>query len=490
MADLNDSLHAAVDIQPGAAGNQRYNLPCSGAGGLNVDLGALTSVKCLSPKAFGDRVTIAQLRAAPANPTIDLMARQLVGRWLEELNCSFGMYIRQACAGVHADVSNYDQLWYIGQAYITAKNSDPLADIGGEATEVNDTMPTEGTYAMPIMKLKAERLLGSVATLDTALNDIIIFNKYECGICNLYPRWVAVGDDQGAGYAPGYNPIMVLYDGNRRGLKYMVTEVTGLTGDATFVFQVGNKIFVGSHDANMLAYHDWDDLWAGTGSWTLITGQFETGGEPNACYVYANTVFIASDGGYIYKSIGGYTYEQVSAGEATTENLLSIDGYDGDDVVASGENGVYVITSNGGNTWTAGTFMAGVDGNVVKMPRKNYIYIGGSDGTLYWTSDLFKEIVATNLGLGTGAIADLVFANSPLSTDGPVALVLMQLASGISKIARSIDGGFAFDEPISLPAAITGQLNAIDAYDQNTFVAVGELAADAIAEVIGMVRNG
>lgn len=491
MSDFQTSLRGALDIQPGGPGNPRFNVECAGLDGISEDLGGVTGVKCLDPTNFNKRKTVFSIRSAPGDPTTSVTVRFQVGMWLQDFICEFGLYARHACKGVRNDVSEYAQLEYMGGCNITARNTDPLVDIAGEETEINLTAPITGEYVLYLNKTKAERVFAGLTDLDAALNDVFYCDTEGCGDCgdeasDGCQKWFAVGADRGAGYIPGENPIVLMYDGTLSGTKYLITEVTNLLGDANFGFCLGSKLFVVSSAIFSFAYAEIADLWAGVADpWTIVADQFVVGGEPNDYYSHGREIWVVGDGGYIYYSAdGGITYEIMSDGDITSEDLVSIDSSDNDNIFIVGTAGTVLISTNGGETWASSVFAVGITPTVVKAPRANYAYIGATDGNLYWTRDLGLNWQTLSVG-GSGQVKDLVFTGA---IDGPIAFLLFNKTAGTSVILRSIDGGYSFDEMIDVPSSIDNYLNSIDACNGNRFVAVGELAgvpADYSAVVEG-----
>ena len=475
----------AVDFQVGGAGHEWAYAGCIGVGPVTEDKGALTPVYCPGD-APGSRKVITKTRAIPANITFDVSTHYGVAKWLDELDCPANIRVRHFCAGLNADVNNYDQIKSLCDVDTTQRAFTDMAmlDTTNNVIDVTNSMDASATEY--ILRVSVKRQLANSDELDVALNHVFYCDAAGCGGgCNGSTarsdgcqRWYAVGDDRGPGYEYGANPILLMYDGTKLGEtnKRRVREITGLLGDAIFGFCVGDRVF--AFDASgSFAYNN--DPWDDDEDWTVVSDQFEVGAYPTAAYVVGRQVFLSAQAGYVYGSTdGGLTYDAIAAGDLTAEDLNDINGYDDDRIVAAGNNGAVILSENGGDTWSDISLGIAVTINTINMPRVAHIYAGANDGILYWSHDSGETWFANeSLGLGTGAIIDMTFCGE--CDDSNSAFLLYQLAGGDMRIARSLDGGASWPENLKPLPTDLPRLNSIACCDPNQFVAVGELFGGA-----------
>lgn len=477
---LKSFTGVAVDMQVGGAGNEWQNVACSAIGPVTEDQGALTPIWCPDPGSPSGRKLYDKTRAVPADITFDHTVHYNIGQWLEELECNFNIQVRHFCDGVREDVTNYEQIKRFCDVDMVSRAFTDMAmlDTSDNLIDVTGSMDAGGTEY--INKMRAIRLLGNLADLDVALNDVFFCDSPSCGSgCGKAgvrsdgcQKWYAVGDDRGPGYAYGANPILLMYDGTKLGAdnKRDVREITGLLGNAIFGFCVGDRVFAFDASGNF-AYIN--NPWDATETWTVISNQFEAGAPPTAAFVAGRHIFLSAQGGYIYESTdGGLTYSSLVAGDITAEDLNAISGYGDEYVVAVGNNGAVILTSDGGDTWEDISTGAAITLNTVAIPRPVQIYTGGTDGLVYWTKDGGDAWFSTDPGLGSGSVVKLSFCGT--CDDGNSAFLLFQLATGAMRLVRSHDGGATWSELVTLPTS-TPQLNDLECCSPNGFIAVGEL---------------
>src|SRR5690606_29907983 len=97
------------------------------------------------------------------------------------------------------------------------------------------------------------------------------------------------------------------------------------------------------------------------------------------------------DGGYIYFASDPTAEVSVqSAGDATVQDLHAISAYDELNLLVGGDSNAILVTSNGGQAWSAVTGPSGqaaVDVTAVYMISTNEWLVAYADGKLYYTID-------------------------------------------------------------------------------------------------------
>lgn len=178
------------------------------------------------------------------------------------------------------------------------------------------------------------------------------------------------------------------------------------------------------------------------------------------------TVVAASFGAILLSTNNGATWERRTA-DALQAVATSADGQD---VVAVGDNGTVLRSTNAGNTWAAASSrtparllavaMSGDGQNVVAVDTDAAI-LRSTDGGATWAT------VATDISLAA------VSASVTMSTDGQIAVA----TASSFRVYRSIDGGATW-EPCDIPVPGTF-LSVAMSPDGQTVVAVGSSGAIA-----------
>lgn len=238
-------------------------------------------------------------------------------------------------------------------------------------------------------------------------------SSVECGNCgfsnNGWERLYYVTKSSGAG-SPGITAeVGWTIDG---GATYRETPITGLgvTTDPTAIRKVGNFIVVLDTTGNGYWYAE-TDLPTGTPSnWTNVTSGFTAGNQPNDMYVAStNEVWFCGQNGHIYVSTditSGVTVN--NAGSAVSADLLRIKGR-GDVLLAVGEGGAAIKSSNRGVTWTALATPTSGTLRGCEVISDNILWIVSATGGAWSTID--GGITWVQLTVGSAqAMDDIAFA--------------------------------------------------------------------------------
>jgi photosystem II stability/assembly factor-like uncharacterized protein len=140
--------------------------------------------------------------------------------------------------------------------------------------------------------------------------------------------------------------------------------------------------------------------------------------------------------GYIYFTsniaVGVSTQD---AGVSTTEDLLDVDAYDVNNVVAVGTSNAVVYTENGGDTWNAVIGPAvGVQLNAVVMLSATTWLVGTEGGELWATRDSGQNWTEINLPTTITAVTAIKFVGDTVG-------FLAADVGATGTILRTTDGG-------------------------------------------------
>lgn len=243
--------------------------------------------------------------------------------------------------------------------------------------------------------------------VDTAYASFI-----ECSNCGLNndgtARLYAVTKSSGAG-SPG-TPAEVVWtiDG---GASYSQTNITGLGGttDPTGLDIFGNFVIVLDTAGNGYWAAELNKITGAPLSWSNITTGFTSSNQPNDMFVAnGGLMFLCGQNGRIYKTTNPLTgVEEVFTGGGA--DLLRIAGDGNGTIVAVGESGVLIKSTNNGITWSAvATPTSGTLRAVEVMDRYLY-WIGSGTGGIWFTingGETWTQFSPANIT----RVDDIVFA--------------------------------------------------------------------------------
>jgi hypothetical protein len=282
-----------------------------------------------------------------------------------------------------------------------------------------------------------------------------------------------------------------------KGSTWTDVTLTGMTNmDGTGVAKAGQYIVVsGGSTGGGLAYAKWDDIKAGTATWTRSTN-ITAGTVVNAVVAPSNgtVVYACGAAGAVWKSTdSGITF--TSAGTAVTANALTKAVVADETLVwFGGASGALVKLYNGIMASVTVTGISTSAINALAVPpgigRGTELFVGAANGHIYVTvnSMATAPVFATRAfdQSGTGAVDALAFGGY----EGNV-LWVAQTNAGVtgSRIIRDFSGGKLGNdcEVIgSFTSPTNATYNAIGAvrYDVNTLVVVGD---NSTTSFIGLV---
>lgn len=294
---------------------------------------------------------------------------------------------------------------------------------------------------------------GSLTLTATVVNDICYGTQLDCGNCavpNDGTQFLYACCTGGAAAPP---KVLYSVDGGATWTSVSVTAAANAEVLNTIAV-VGTRLVAVSKTAGGATQggYYWADLNPITGvpgAFTKVTTGFPATAStaPNDILVVGSTAYFVGDGGYIYKSTditAGVTV--LSAGGATTSNLLKIDG-NADLLVTTGAASAVLYSNNGGATWsapvatpTSGAHQInciGVVNNLIWWAGTNS---GTNTGRLYYTVDGGNSWTEKQFsGNGTGTtMKDIVVAT-------PECIFFSHSnATPAARIFSSWDGGLSF----------------------------------------------
>lgn len=382
-------------------------------------------------RLVGRAVTPADL---PSASLMMLEKHGSIPRQLQKQKCVLNLY---EVTGTCKDLSDLQHGW---ADYVLIYSYGIVGDKDlGTRTAWDSDDQIEDTLSLTLADIYPMGSLGFGEKAATQVTDIVVDITYgppslcQCGDGSQFIYAVTQGSGAGS---PG-TPAEVLYslDG---GLTWTDVNIDGIGAtEAAFAIRlVGNFLVVLGEDAYY--YAELNQNTGAPGSFTKITSGFLGAGSPKAMYVASpRETWFVGDGGYIYKStniLSGVTV--IDAGSATSENLLRVKGRD-ESLVAVGENGTVIRSTNRGLTWAAVTTApAAADIQAVDVLDNLRIWVGSSAGYVYYTGnggETWSTIPFT--GSGSGEVHDILF---PTDECG---FISHSAAGPIAGIFATFDGG-------------------------------------------------
>lgn len=464
------------------------------AGGLEWGVGDVERIEAPDPEAYGDFIEIGEVIGQVERPTISLTSR-----FAMDIASKLLSMARRRCPGtVHihfgqctdpTSFNDYTKAIIVDPARPSNYSTEDLGALGSdENAKVDETLDLSGKDAYEVLPLSVGEKAASLITNE--IMDVTIADVKGCGDCadesDGSEKIYAVS--KAAGGSPS-TPPDVIYTLDK-GATWGTSDIDSLSSaqDAVGIRQVGQYLVAISDDVGTtgnLNYVLKTDLdLTGDETWVGVTTGFVAGKQPRAISVAGGVGFIVGNGGYIYKCIDPTAgVEVLDAGGLTSDDLLSVHALSEDFVVACGNNGIILYTTNGQDFSALTRFTAlGVHFNAIWAKNTQEWFVVTSSGLMYYTVNGGVTWTAKTFpGSGTGVCYDILFVNSN------VGYLAHTNATPKGRILRSTDGGYSWvvtPERLGLAGIPTNQrLTCIAAnrHDVNFYVAGGlGLSTDGI----------
>lgn len=272
----------------------------------------------------------------------------------------------------------------------------------------------------------------------------IVYGGYQncanCGTPNDGTKWI-YSLQQTAG---GSSAVVgkVLYNTNYGLGSWTSLAITGLGVGSlvTAIDIVGQYLVVVSSTDNAYYISPINQLTGVPSStWTKISTGFVALKQPNDLYVESpNRVYFVGNGGYVYVSTNiAAGVSILSAGAATTNNLLRIHG-DSGVLIAVGASGTVLKSTNQGNNWALTTTQLSGTLNAAAARTRYSLWAGNSAGVASYSNDQGETwtTLATLPGAAPSAgIFDIVWASAEVgwvcaTRTGPTAVLFATFDGG------------------------------------------------------------
>lgn len=449
--------------------------------GVSQGFGDIEKIENPDPYNYGKYVEIGSIRGATERVTTTLEGRYAMSLQstlleLARKGCSADVQLHIGKCTDPSDPNTFEKALVLEDAYLTNWSTEDLGNLAsGDEAVVNESADISAKEVYEVLPISFGEKAGSIVTNEVL--DVTICDAASCGDCEVESsgcdKIYAV--TKGSGGSPATIPDIVFTID--KGVTWYAhdIDVYSSSEDADAVACQGSYVVVVSGDADSLAYalkSEIDSLVDPT--WTEVTTGFVAAGSPRDIDVANGVAWICGDLGYIYSSADVTAgVSVIDAGTVTAANLVAIDAYTDTFIVAVGNSGVILYSSNG-ETFALATAPVGIGVNLtcVFVKSESEWWVGTDTGRLYYTIDGGDTWTEKSFpGSGAGDVYDIQFA-----TDS-VGYLSHSTATPAGRILRSYDGGYSWqvapEKSGTIPANEKMNALAVCESDPNFVVGVG-----------------
>lgn len=487
MANSDKSIttrKGAVFVQPDGPNTALKYLDCRTLGGLSVNHGSRELIQQFD--ATGGYKSIGSTKGAPEiiSTSMEIKLKRKPD-WMERLSptnnylCQFPLYLLQRTCGRADDPDNFVRMIRLNQADISTDNYEQIIS----SDEDQPGMLNIDIEAEPPAHVFHELLARRQTTAEVnAFNDIWFSKDSQCDPdCGTTYGPGDIGFavcDSASGAKPN---IYFTFDG---GVTWTVHGTAPGANDddlaACTAFAIGNgrmryiiaKLQASSTQGQIF----YTDAAIGTlpsGAWTAVSigGATANHNAAKAGCLFSldrEHIWLATNVGYIYfSSDGGVTWTAQESGVIHSAAYSQIHFSDESYGVAVGAADVVAITTNGGDSWTAGT-ATGSSAAIDSCARlDNNRLWAGSGGKLYYSNNN-----GTTWTRRTGFTGDAVGTIKLMSwLNEYTGFIVHDTAAPVGTVRYTVNGGYTWKD-ITTPA--NSGLNAVFAINNNLAFFAGE----------------
>jgi hypothetical protein len=449
-------------------------------GGVTQSFGDREAIYCQDPYRIG-RFKVIGFTESPAEPvetTLDarfpIEARSILVQ-AARAQAPVDVHVHMWAVGANPTIFNTWRKKIIFEgARLSSLDIDELGS-HDEDTVVNHTVDlTADDWYELLPPVFTER--GSAVTTAPIVGTSLFYNgKHE-----LPPRErvLALAVTSVLSGSPVGNPDL-LYSLDQ-GTTWYASDIDTISSSSTSsplagVTVIGDYVAVASSNSVNYGLHfvRWDGLTSVSApSWSHVQTGFVATKLPKAIFSLGSIGFIAATGGYVYKVTdvpSGATV--MTAGSATTQDLLCVSALDENVVVVGGAANTVLICTDGENFSAVTGPAVGADITAVAALSATTFIVGTSTGRLFYTTNggvSWTEKGFAGAGAANSEVTSLTF---PTRMVGYMAYNSATAAS----LFMSTDGGFSWD---AVPSAgvlsyTTGYLSLASLRDDPNIVLAG-----------------
>lgn len=442
MSDKNDSVlktsDGAIWVVPEGPNHDPKYVACTDVDDVTDPQGDVELLKCFD--VWGKWKTVGEKVSAPGAVTTTLTQLTFATRsYLQRVRGMFGLVLTERDGGRADEIGNWVRALILSNCRITSKKYAALV----HHVDTNETTEALDISAYPPV-IEVVRVTGERVTT-TEVDDFndVAFLPSEDGILP-----VKYGMAVSAGHTAVKGMIWLTDDG---GASWTNTAAQPFADDedimACAIVDMGNgarRLIVGllapAGGQGETAYSDDDGA-----TWHVVNlGGATAGlGATHGGAIFAldeHHIWLAGAAGSIdFSDDAGETWTAQESGSITagayTQVRMSTDGLVGYAVAAAGK---VAVTMDGLN-WNAATDVTGTPAlDSVALKADGTVWVGTATGLLFFSDDDGDTWTqrAGWIGSGAGSVQSIGFANDY------VGFMLVDTATPIGKILRTIDGGY------------------------------------------------
>lgn len=473
---------ARADRSPVYKGFARMN-------GLSQDYGDIEPIYVPSQTQYGSFDDVGEVRGAKSRATTTLQSRYTLSALsdmlrLAEQGCSFDVHLHMGACTDPRQFNKFDKVIIFEDATATNYSTDDLGALASDENQVvNESTDLSGRRFYEVVPVQYG--VKAASTITTEVMDVQVLDSVACGSCGDYSDgcYKIFAIMKGVDGSPLLK-TRVVYSLDKGATWYatIIDSVTGDVIDATAVAKLGDNLVVISNAEIGLNYAPFDDFdGVTTPDFTMVTTGFTAAKFPMAMVSVEGVIYMVGVDGYIYKceaAEDGVTL--VDAGSASGGTVLNaVHGISSDELLAVGDNGVIIYTTDGAIWVAAAGAISFPTDDLVTCWMKSLTewWVGSSQGRLYYTVNGGKTWTEKAFsGSGAGGIGAISFSTKN------VGWMAHNNATPRARIFRTIDGGSSWyvtpEGNSTLPLGDT--INALGVCSQDpNFVVAGGLADDA-----------
>lgn len=398
-------------------------------------LGDTTREECPDPANYGAFIVYDEIPGAVDNPKLSIKMRY--ARDLAPL-LEFARSRQRADVQIligrcnsPEDYRGWDKILVLTYAKPTKWGAEKISAMtSGDDGSANEMIDLSGVEFYEIVQLSYS---GALAAADAEFPivgiDICAGNNCDDEPCPT-PCQVVIAVMPGS--APDLPSVLYTSDGGATWAREDVTTMAA-TDVPSDIRCAGQSVIVLDNTGNSYHHTVLDDLLAGSPTWAEVTSGFVATKLPNEGVFRSGVLFIAANGGYIYRVRGaGSVATVLEAGSLTVQNLTDIDAVDSRHVVAVGASNAVLVSDDGEN-------FALVVGPAVGVALTAVCVLDERTWLVSTATALFSTVNAGATWATEGLPVAFTSITDIQRVDGVV--YLSGISAGVGTILRNTEGG-------------------------------------------------
>jgi len=360
-------------------------------------LGDITPIRINDPDKYNSYLDVGEIRGSAGRVTTQLIEKMPIDLLstidrLARRRIGFDVHVQFGECYDPKDIRQFSKGVVYEDATGTSHDNEPLVALDdGEDQPIKETLGISAARVYKYVPMAYREKMA--ATILGEITDVAIKRTRDCNDEDDAPLPMFAVSAAEAG-SPSTGPYIFWSLDNGASWNYHAVDTLASDEDAVGVDVLGGYIIVISEDAGSFNYTEIDDFYfpdevGWDPAWTELTTGLSD--NPKAISSAGLVAFVCGDAGYVYKieepSEGAVALDEAEASSAHALN--DIDALNSKYVVAVGDAGTIVFSTDGESFATSPSTPVGVEVNInaVAMRYEDEWWIGCDDGTVYMTTD-------------------------------------------------------------------------------------------------------